>query len=216
MFNIKIMEKLIYLIRHGETEHNNDRNKFSGISDIPLAVNGKKQCKQLSYFFIKNNVEAVYSSPLNRAVESTNLIFPKVSPIIIDGLKEFNYGDYEGISKEELPKDDPIVIQWQTQPAELTFPKGGSIRQHASNSFSAFHKLIQDSENTTIACVSHKTTIRLIISKIIGLDLNHFRKIPCSNCGINEIHYSEKGFSIASINVKPIYTNTIEEATNGY
>lgn len=206
------MEKKIYLIRHGETDHNNDRNKFSGISEIPLALNGKEQCKRLSYFFLdKGDVKKVFSSPLNRAIESAKLIFPAMSPIITDGLKEFNYGTYEGISKEELPNDDPVVIQWQTKPADLTFPKGGNIRQHAKDSFLATLELIKNSEEETIACISHKTTIRLLIAQFLGLDLNYFRNIPCSNCGINEVYFSEKRISIASINVTSSYTNYLTE-----
>jgi broad specificity phosphatase PhoE len=206
------MEKIIYLIRHGETDHNNDRNKFSGISEIPLASNGKEQCKKLSVFFEKkDDVEVVFTSPLNRAVESAKLIFPKYSPIVIDGLKEFNYGTYEGVPQEELLENDPIVAQWQTQPADITFPEGGNIRQHAKNSFTAFLELVKNSENEIVACISHKTTIRLLLSQIMGLDLNFFRRISCSNCGINEIHYSKKGFSVASINVTSSYTSHITE-----
>lgn len=202
------MKKRIFLIRHGESLYNRDRNRLCGLTDIPLSNDGQKQCQYLSRYISRLKINEIYSSPLIRALDSAKFIFPSKDIIIEDGLKEINYGLYEGIDVNEFP-EDPIIIKWNSSPGDLTFPEGDSIFNHSRDTIDHLERIILSSSDSTIACVSHRTTIRLLIARIFKINLNEFRMIPCSNCSITELSYdNDIGFRIETINVTLDYLKT--------
>ncbi len=193
------MKKLLYLIRHGESVQNED-NLLSGVSDVPLSSTGREQCRHIEVFFSKIPIDAVFTSPLSRAVESAKIIFPHHEITIAEGLIELDYGDYEGVSRTH---DDYIMRQWQSNPGEVTFPGGKSVQEHASDVYKEIISIAQRTSARNIACVSHRTTIRLIVAKVLGLDLNHFRLLPCSNCSITILSFSEaENLYLQALNVE--------------
>lgn len=199
---------MIFLIRHGESQQNID-DVLSGITDVPLSDRGKQQCATLARYFENFQVDKVFVTPLQRAIDSADIIFPKhkSSIEIIESLIEFNYGEYEGYSRENYENsNDSIIQQWITSPSNLTFPGGDNIQAHAHRSLSSIAKLARENEGKVIACISHRTTIRLILAQIIGLHLDNFRSLPCSNCGISEITLNDQGdWQLHSLNVTPKY-----------
>lgn len=202
------MTNTIFLIRHGESHQNID-DVLSGITDVPLSNKGKQQCAILAQYFENIQVDKVFATPLQRAKESAEIIFPKhkSSIEILESLIEFNYGDYEGYKRSDYENSsDRIIQQWITSPSDLTFPGGDNIQAHAHRSLSSITDLAREYEGKVIACISHRTTIRLILAQIIGLHLDNFRSLPCSNCGISEITINDKGeWQLHSLNVTPKY-----------
>lgn len=202
------MRKRIFLIRHGESIYNRDRNRLCGLTDIPLSSDGQKQCQYLSRSISRFKIGEIYTSPLIRALDSTRIIFPCKDIIIDDGLIEINYGLYEGIDVNEFPTD-PIILKWNTSPGDLTFPEGDSIFTHSRDTFDNLERIILSSSDSTIACVSHRTTIRLLIARIFKINLNEFRMIPCSNCSITELSYdNDRRLRIETMNVTLDYLKT--------
>lgn len=200
----------VLLIRHGQSLHNADGNSFSGVTDVRMDEIGYAQCRRLTAFFDRCPVDSVLASPLHRARESARLIFPSHCEKldIANWLKEFNYGNYEGKRPDELG-DDPVILQWNATPADLVFPGGDSVREHAEQTYSAFLAFAGSlSPESRVACVTHKTTIRLLVALIMGLDLNRFRDVPCSNCAVTDIRFdSNKAPYLHALNVSPEYTD---------
>ncbi len=191
--------KRLYLIRHGESVQN-QKNLLSGVSDVPLSQTGREQCYRLREFFSKFPVEAVFASPLSRALESAKIIFPQHEIIITEGLIEFDYGNYEGVPRTY---DDEVMRRWHTAPGEVTFPGGKSIRKHALEVYDEILFIAQKTSVRSIACVSHRTTIRLIVAQVLGLDLNKFRLLPCSNCSVTTLLFKEEGdLQLQSLNME--------------
>ncbi len=186
--------KEIFLIRHGETSHNKDNNRFSGITDVQMTKKGIEQCQSLSGYFTDKKVDKVYVSPLTRSIESAKNIFPsfQASFEVSDDLIEMNFGDREGFRRGAQPVQDEIIKKWETTPADLTFPNGDNVSDHADRVYNGLVRIARESGTKTIACVSHRTTIRLIIAKIMMIDLNYFRLIPCSNCSVTRIGMDNK------------------------
>jgi broad specificity phosphatase PhoE len=120
---------------------------------------------------------------------------------------ECNYGEYEGKIADAMP-DDPVVRQWNTAPGDTVFPGGDAIRSHADRAHAAFLIFCRElPPDCRVVCVTHRTTIRLLVACIMGLDLNRFRDVPCSNCGITEIRVDERDTPrIHALNVTPGYT----------
>lgn len=196
------MKTRIYIIRHGES-HQNAEDLLSGSSDVKLSAAGKRQCLALRDFFNNIPVESVFSSRLSRAKESARLIFPNHDAIVLQFMREINYGTYEGYRRDLYKNnEDEIIRQWTEAPSGLVFPEGDSIQEHAKNTLIGFKELAIAHKGRTIACVSHRTTIRLLVSSILGLDLNYFRRVPCSNCGITVVNMDEwNELSVESINI---------------
>ncbi len=195
----------IYLIRHGESQ-NNKKDVLSGIQDIPLTQVGVEQSKKLVVFFKGKTIDKVITSPLQRAKHTGTLIFPQHQKhgFIYEhkGLIELNYGTYEGFERSKYHKTtDPIIEKWETSPSTIVFPKGDSILEHSEYAFNTIKDIAESHQNKTIAIVSHKSTIRLILAKILGLHIDCFRNIPCDNCSIHSISYKNNKLFIDFINL---------------
>lgn len=98
--------KKIYLVRHGETTWAL-QGKHTGRSDIPLTENGKNQANVLGATLQSIPFELILVSPLIRAKETFDLAHLPTKGIICDDLKEWDYGDYEGLTSKEIKQKDP-------------------------------------------------------------------------------------------------------------
>lgn len=100
--------KNVYVIRHGETDFNKD-GRYSGRIDTPLNAAGIAQAKQLAEKTRGLNIEVIYCSPLNRAIETANLIKSQTNcEIIINNhFIERSLGIYEGLTKDEAKNKYP-------------------------------------------------------------------------------------------------------------
>lgn len=96
----------IYLIRHGETEWSRS-GKHTGVSDIPLTERGREQARLLRQELVTPNFELVLTSPLRRARETCDLAGFAERAEIDPDLMEWNYGDYEGLTSEQIHAHRP-------------------------------------------------------------------------------------------------------------
>lgn len=96
----------IYLIRHGETEWSLS-GKHTGVSDIPLTEHGRQQARLLRQELVTANFQLVLTSPLRRARETCELAGLGERAEIDPDLMEWNYGDYEGLTSDQIHADRP-------------------------------------------------------------------------------------------------------------
>ena len=98
---------MYYIIRHGQTE-TNKKKALQGRSDLPLNDEGRRQAKMLRDYFEREGItfDAVYSSPLGRALETARIVTGgAVEPVIDERIIEMDYGPYEGMTLEKPPKE---------------------------------------------------------------------------------------------------------------
>jgi broad specificity phosphatase PhoE len=91
----------IYLIRHGETEWSLS-GKHTGVSDIPLTEHGRQQARLLGHELVTRNFNLVLTSPMRRARETCELAGLGAHAEIDPDLMEWNYGDYEGLTSDQI------------------------------------------------------------------------------------------------------------------
>lgn len=94
----------IWLARHGETEWTLSR-RHTGSTDIPLTDKGREQARDLAASFAGIDFDLVLSSPASRAIETAELAGLK--PEIDERLREWNYGEYEGLTTAEIQQERP-------------------------------------------------------------------------------------------------------------
>lgn len=193
----------IYLIRHAQTVHNKKGKVFSGVSDVLLSDEGKKdaeKCRELEFL---KSTEKIYISPLKRTRQTADIIFgEETGKEIIPAFEEMNFGKYEGKILDEASETDEVFKLWMSDPENLTFPGGDNFKKHAAEAFSAFKEIAQSGGNDVISIVSHRTTIRLILTLLLSKPLNTFREIPCDNCSVAEIVFENDEFKVKRLNIR--------------
>ena len=111
----------IYLIRHGLTKANLE-GKYIGETDLDLCEEGVSELLSLKEQFGYPAVGRVYSSPLRRSVQTARLLYPEMTPVTVDSLREYAFGAFENKTPEEL-KELPSYRSW-IDSAQKTVPDG--------------------------------------------------------------------------------------------
>ncbi len=166
--------KKIYLIRHGETEWTISR-QHTGTTDIPLTENGKRQAELLAKRLKGHKFDAVYTSPLRRALQTCEIAGFKHAVLMPD-LREWNYGAYEGITSKEIHVDNP---SWNI------FEQGGPGGESPQAIENRIDRLIENilKNSGDIALFSHGHFLRAFAMRFIGLPIvtaKHFALFPAS------------------------------------
>lgn len=194
---------IIYLIRHAQTVHNKKGKVFSGVSNVLLSDEGRKEAEKCRRLEFLKNTEKIYISPLERTRQTADIIFgEEAKKEIIPAFEEMNFGEYEGKILDEESESDEVFRLWMSDPEKLTFPGGDNFKEHAAEAFSAFKKIAESQNDGVISIVSHRTTIRLILTLLLSKPLNTFREIPCDNCSVAEIIFENNEFRVTGLNIK--------------
>lgn len=195
--------KSVFLIRHGESIHNAEGDCLSGVADVPLTDLGREQAKRLGLLLATLPIDTVYSSPLSRSMETAFLALPEFSDKVFRAqcLLELDYGDYDGLSSNKFNFNDPVIRAWEESPGSLCFPKGACISDHAEKALNGLLDITSSSSGTYLACFSHKTTIRLIVAKLLKIPLDHFRRVPCENASITMLSLEQHNLFVRMLNL---------------
>ncbi len=200
----------IYLIRHGETEWNAG-GIFRGRADIPLNDRGKEQADMVSGGLSGIKFSAFYTSSLIRAKETAERIAAphKISPLVEDGLIDIDYGDWEGLSEDEVKEKEPILhTRWHKSPDNVVFPNGEGLSDVRERAFGAVVRLSKLHAGETIGIVSHRVPNKTILLSILGVDNSKFWDIEQDTACVNLVRQRGGRFIISKINdtspIRPI------------
>src|SRR5688572_15682338 len=172
-----IMTTRLYLIRHGSTQLTAE-DRFSGASNVYLSEEGRDQVEHLARRLADDRIAAIYSSPLDRTMETASILAEphKLSAISCDGLREISHGHWEGLTRKEVEERFPEeYTAWEADP--FTFaPQGGeSGISVLARALPVIREIVVNHENKNVVVVSHKATIRLILSSLLGFDARGYR-----------------------------------------
>jgi broad specificity phosphatase PhoE len=155
----------IYLIRHGETEWAKN-GRHTGRTDIPLTDAGREQAGFLLPIFDDVKFARIFSSPLQRALETAKLAGLGSRVELDNELLEWDYGDYEGLTTKQIREQAPGWSIW-THPC----PNGEMIEQISQRAERVVATLRSISGN--VAIFSHGHFLRVLVSRWIGLSADH-------------------------------------------
>lgn len=167
----------IYLIRHGATVLTAE-DRFAGATNVPLSDEGRSQAGTLAERLAKFDVAAVYASPLDRTMETARILAKphglEVTPR--DGLKEISHGHWEEMTRHEVEQQFPEeAAAWDEDPYTYAPPGGESGLAVTARALPAFLEIVRQHEGRAVAVVSHKATIRLLLSSLLGFDPRRYR-----------------------------------------
>lgn len=155
----------LYLFRHGLTKGNLNA-QYIGHTDYPLTTFGIEELKSIKAKHHYPEVDAVFTSPLKRAVDSASIMFPKNNKIVIDEFIEYNFGEFEECTAEDL-KDNDDFKAWLHGDINARPPFGESNAEFVQRICDAFEKVIDGcikTGNERIAIVTHAGVIMTILS----------------------------------------------------
>lgn len=159
----------IYFYRNGLTESNLE-GKYIGHTDVPLSVEGIKQLTSMKEEYDYPRVDAVFTSPLQRSKKTAELLFPENEAIELRDLIEYNFGEFEGKTAEELKKNE-LFSRWLSGEPGVEPPFGESNEAFANRVANCFIKIVDGllkTGTTKSAIVTHGGVITYLLS-IFGI-----------------------------------------------
>ena len=160
------MNTVIYLTRHGQTLWNIEK-RLQGRGNSPLTEEGIERAKELRDRIKDIHIDIIYSSPIERALTTANIIKGDKSIELItdDGLMEMCFGDYEGKITDEVMKENPnwdisLIMKGNT---ELTAPNGENLAEVRDRVARSMNKIIEKNRGKTILIVAHGITLKAIM-----------------------------------------------------
>jgi probable phosphoglycerate mutase len=148
----------LFLVRHGATSATGE-DRFAGSRGAELSEEGRWQAARLGERLSPQKIAAVYSSPLSRAVDTARIIAGhcRVEPVTRDGLREITHGNWEA---------DPFTFA----------PTGGESGVAVlARALPVIREIVAAHQGTQVLVVSHKATLRLVLSSLLGFDPRGYR-----------------------------------------
>ena len=167
----------IYLVRHGETKLSAE-NRFAGTVEVELSNEGEFQARRLEERLADEAISTIYSSPQMRTVQTATILatLQKLPIICEEGLREIHHGHWEGMRRADVESQFPEEYSaWEEDP--FTFaPEGGEAGVNViARALPVIRKIVLEHRGENVLVVSHKATIRLIISSLLGFDARGYR-----------------------------------------
>jgi broad specificity phosphatase PhoE len=150
----------ILLARHGETDWNRD-NRFQGHADPPLNETGRAQAAELAAALAEEPLAAVYSSPLQRAFETAEIVASPhgLQPVPVEALSEVDVGSWEGLTRAEIEERFPAQFaRWLAY--EQGWDDGETYDEMRARVLAALLELAAAHEGDEILVVSHGGPVR--------------------------------------------------------
>jgi probable phosphoglycerate mutase len=209
----------IFLIRHGATVLTAE-DRFAGSTDVELSDEGRGQARRLAERLSLIPVDAVYASPLGRTMETAGILAaPHATKVIArDGLKEISHGHWEQLTRQEVEQAYPEeVTAWDRDPYTYAPPGGETGLEVTARALPALLDIVKHHQGKPVIVVSHKATIRLLLSSLLGFDPRRYRdNLDQDPAALNIVdfkdpvrarlmlfndssHYSESGLAIPDI-----------------
>jgi probable phosphoglycerate mutase len=167
----------LLLVRHGAT-HLTAEDRFSGAVGVDLSDEGRWQAQQLARRLGREEIAAVYCSPLSRTVETASILAQPhgLTPVRRDGLREISHGRWEGMTRAEVAQRFPDEYDaWETDPF-TSAPEGGESGLGVlARALPVLRAIVLDHPGQEVLVVSHKATLRLLMSSLLGIDGRGYR-----------------------------------------
>ena len=162
------MKIMLYLIRHGLTQGNQEKKYIGQRENPPLSERGRLELEEKKAQNLYPRAEALYTSPLLRCAETAQILYPMLVPIALPSLMEQDCGDFEGKTYEQL-KDNPVYRRWIDTAGMIPPPGGESTGEFTQRLSSALGKIGNDALTAhfkSVAVITHGGCIMTALSRL--------------------------------------------------
>ncbi len=196
------MTTTLYLVRHGETAHN-EGGRGLGREDAELTPLGEQQVRLVVEKLAPLAIDRVLSSPLSRASVMANAIARAVHRTVElrDELIELDVGDTEGITFAEMRERFPeFMAQWAApDPTNVTMPGGESLADLAVRTGVLVDELHAQDEKSLVV-VAHNFVIKVMLCQLLGLPISNFRRFQIDLASVSTVSVRQGRAAVLSLN----------------
>jgi len=199
------MRTTLYLLRHGATDANLARPaRLQGRRhDTPLAELGVRQAEATRDLLAIRPIDACFSSPLTRAVETARIVAAAhgLTPVSVDELTECDVGRWEGLDWETIRQSDPEVYRrFMGNPAKHGYPGGESFADVALRARTAIERILTEHAGRSLLVVAHHVVNRTYLAGLLGLSPGHARQVRLDTCGISVVIREDQRGYVSTLN----------------
>ena len=187
--------KSLYLVRHGETIAT-QKGKICGADNIALNDEGLGQANLLGAWFQDMEIDSVFSSPLQRAVQTADAIAKSIKmPTYFkhSGLSEKKEGEWEGKTYWQIRDEEPDEWQkWSNDPINYAPPGGESVRDFVARIERALNDILNNYDTgNRLVLTTHAGVIKAIIMNSLDIPADNFFRIDIPTGSITKVEVSE-------------------------
>jgi len=167
----------LFLVRHGATKLTAE-DRFSGSVGVDLSDEGRQQAAFLADRLAHEKIAALYASPLSRTLETASIIGRphQLTPVERDGLREISHGRWEGLTRHEVETRYPDeYAAWESDPFTFAPEAGESGVAVLARALPVIRDIVVRHAGQNVIVVSHKATLRLLLSSLLGFDARGYR-----------------------------------------
>ncbi|KMS89687.1 MULTISPECIES: histidine phosphatase family protein [Streptomyces] len=195
----------LLLARHGQTVWHAG-NRYAGVSDVALTDTGRAQAEALGRWAAGHPVDAVWTSPLSRAVDTAE---PACRALGVaarrdPGLRECDFGVVEGRTLAEFAAEHPAAAEaYRADPVAHPFPGAEDPRAAAARGTAALRRIAAAHPGGRVLVVAHNTLLRLTLCSLLGIPLAEYRRAfpRLRNAAVSEIRVDGDSTGLLSLNL---------------
>lgn len=193
----------LIIVRHGQTDWNAAR-RFMGAEDIPLNETGVRQVQQAAEALKSLPIDSILYSPRIRTRQTAQAIgthHPNATQHMFEPIRERNFGILEGMTYNEANMKYPQIIMGQMWQYPAFAPEGGeSINDVRRRAEDALRHINESYRGKHIVLVSHGAYIRIFLSTLLSVPLEHINEYGVANASISIARQTIEGWEVHLIN----------------
>ena len=181
----------LHLVRHA-APHERAAGRCCGRLDVPLSEAGRASAARLGSSFAGLGVEAVYTSPLSRAMATAEPIARAAGGEVVrlDGLAEMDFGAFEGLTFPEIALAHPALYeQWMAAPTTVRFPGGESYAELRARALAAVADMVRRHRGGVAVAVCHAGPIRAVVSAVLDLPEHAVFRIDVAHAKVTVVEW---------------------------
>ena len=184
----------VFLVRHGATVLSAE-DRFAGATDVDLSDEGRRQAARLAERLAAETISAVYASPMRRTRETAAILSAshRLEVQSDERLREIDHGRWEQMTRAEVEARFPEeYASWESDPFTFAPAGGESGIGVMARALPALREIVVRHAGESVLVVSHKATIRLLISSLLGFDARGYRdRLDQSPCCLNIVDFKD-------------------------
>jgi probable phosphoglycerate mutase len=196
---------LLLLIRHGENEFVKTGKMAGQMPGVHLNERGREQAAELAEALKSVPLKAIYSSSLERAIETAEPVAEgrnleiQIRPQLMDN----DIGKWQGRTLKQVRR----IKKWkvvQEAPSRFKFPEGESFLETQTRIASCLDEIAASHKpKDIVAVVFHSDPIKLAVAHYLGMPLDHFQRLGCDTASVTVLYVSETGAHLIKLNQRP-------------
>lgn len=184
----------LIIVRHGESEWNRI-GRYQGQQDAALSELGILQAEALARRLQHEPLDAIFSSPLQRAARTAQAIarhHPAVPFQYAPELLEICHGDWEGLMAEEvIERYSEGLHEWRTHPTRAQMPNGESFSNILKRVLDLKDLFCHTYEGRNVLVSTHDVVVKILVADALGMNMDRINRIWVTNASISVIEYGD-------------------------